>query len=124
MTVGLFLETHGERYYNQTQFTPPVSGYRQAPPVVSTLNNSSLTHDYSEEVVWSADTVEEEASEFNEQGLSRHNGDHDWACGVSHNGGYDDLQTYIKGEMTSIFQHAVFVETDPHFQLRTLLSLD
>ena len=108
ITVGLFLETHGNSYYNQAQFTPPVSGYNQVPPVVSTLNNSSLTHDYSEEVVWSADTVEEEATEFSDQRMSRHNGDHDWACGVNHNGGYDDLQTYIRGENELLFLHVTF----------------
>ena len=97
--VDLFLETHGNIHYNKPQFTPPVSGYNQVPPVVSTLNSTTLTYDYSEEVVWSADTVVVEGSEFSDQGLLSDNGDHDWECGVFYlNGRYNDLQTYIRGK--------------------------
>ena len=98
ITVGLFLELHGNSYYDQPQFPPPVSGYNQHPPPPSTLNSTTLIYDYSEEVVWRADRVEVDGTEFSAQGLTKYNGDHDWACGVSIvGGGYDDLQTYIRG---------------------------
>ena len=51
--------------------TPPVSGYNETPPVVSTLNRTTLTHDYSEEVAWSADSVVNYDTKFDAQGLSR-----------------------------------------------------
>ena len=43
------------------------------------------------------------STEFNEQGLTEFNGDHDWACGVNYPTGNSnkpdyDLQTYIRGE--------------------------
>ena len=100
ITVGLFLERHGKCYYIQPQFSPPVSGYNQHPPP-STLNSTTLTYDYSEEVVWRADRVEVDGTEFSDQGLTKYNGDHDWACGVNisdRGGDYDDLRTYIRGE--------------------------
>ena len=37
---------------------PPVLGYSQDPPLLNTLNSTTLTDDYSEEVVWRADRVE------------------------------------------------------------------
>ena len=97
ITVGMFLEKHGQDYY--TGNVPPVLGYSQDPPLLNTLNSATLTYDYSEEVVWRADRVEVDGTEFNEQGLTKYNADHDWACGVSYpTSGYDDLQTYIRGE--------------------------
>ena len=103
ITVGLFLERHGNSYYDSmfTTNVPPVSGYNQTPPPPSTLNSATHTYDYSEEVVWRADRVEVDGTEFSAQGLTKYNGDHDWACGVSiaGGGGYDDLQTYIRGEV-------------------------
>ena len=99
ITVGLFLEQHGNKHYDQPQFPPPVSAYNQYPPPPSTLNSATLTYDYSEEVVWRADRVEVDSTEFTEQGLTRYSGDHDWACVVyTVGGGYNDLQTYIRGE--------------------------
>ena len=78
---------------------PPVLGYSQDPPLLNTLNSTTLTYDYSEEVVWRADRVEVDSTEFNEQGFTKYNADHDWACGVSYpTSGYDDLHTYIRGE--------------------------
>lgn len=99
-TVGIYLERHGQSYYNAQ--IPAVLGYNQEPPCVHTLNITNLTYyDYSEEVVWRADRVEFDQTEFNEQGLTNNNGDHDWACGVHYSTkGYDDLQTYIRGEQS------------------------
>ena len=58
-----------------------------------------FTYDYSEEVVWRADTVVVDGTEFSEQGLTKYNGDHDWACHVDIlTVGEDVLQTYIRGE--------------------------
>ena len=101
ITVELFLERHGNTYYDPTINTnvPPVSGYNQHPPPPSILNSANHTYDYSEEVVWRADRVEVDETEFSAQGFTKHNGDHDWACGVNYvGGGYDDLQTYIRGK--------------------------
>ena len=99
ITVGLFLERRGNFHYFVRNNPAPVSGYNETPPVVKTLNSATLTHDYSEEVVWSADRVVEDASEFELQGLSRHNGDHDWACAYPSTSPHsDDIQTYIRGE--------------------------
>ena len=98
ITVGLFLETHSQMYYTPPRLVP-VSGYSQVLPTVSTLNSVTFTYDYSEEVVWSADKVVEDATEFRAQGVSKYNGDHDWACRVDYpDGEYDDLQTYIRGK--------------------------
>ena len=91
----MYLERHGQDYY--TVHAPPVLGYSQDPPLLNTLNSATLTYDYSEEVVWRADRVEVDQTEFNKQGLTKYNADHDWACGVSYSG-YDDLHTYIRGE--------------------------
>ena len=47
------------------------------------------------EVSWRADKVLRESTEFVAQGLTKYNGDHDWACRTS-----DAtllLQTYIRG---------------------------
>ena len=97
ITVGMFLERHGNGYYDVQ--VPPVLGYSQNPPYHNTLNSTTLTYDYFEEVVWRADRVEVDNTEFNDQGLTEYNGDHDWACGVNYpTSGYDDLQTYIRGE--------------------------
>ena len=95
ITVGMFLEVHGQSYYNVK--VPPVMGYSQIPPTVNTLNSASLTYDYSEEVVWRADRTEFDGTEFYEQGFTKYNADHDWACGVN-DPITDDLQTYIRGE--------------------------
>ena len=43
---------------------PPVLGYSQDPPLLNTLNSATLTYDYSEEVVWRADRVEFDSTEF------------------------------------------------------------
>ena len=97
ITVGMFLERHGQSHYNTN--IPPVMGYSQIPPTVNTLNSTTLTYDYSEEVVWRADRTEFDETEFDAQGFTKYNADHDWACGVSYPiSGYDDLQTYIRGE--------------------------
>ena len=56
ITVGMFLERHGQDYYIGN--VPPVLGYSQDPPLLNTLNSTTLTYDYSEEVVWRADRVE------------------------------------------------------------------
>ena len=97
LNVQLFLETHGNEYHDSA--TPPVSGYNQT-PAHSVLG--SYTYDYSEEVVWRADTVVVDGTEFSEQGVTKYNGDHDWACHVNIIGGtsndVDKLQTYIRGE--------------------------
>ena len=63
----------------------------------STLNDATFTYDYSEEVVWRAEKVIMQSTEFSDQGLTKYNGDHDWACKVDTNGHNYDLQTYIKG---------------------------
>ena len=89
-------------YYNNSNNPPPVSGYNQY-PAHSELGVA--TYDYSEEVVWRADTVVVDGTEFSDQGLTKYNGDHDWACHVDiKHGGKDVLQTYIRGEE---LQHAV-----------------
>ena len=97
LNVQLFLETHGNEYYDSA--TPPVSGYNQH-PAHSELG--LFTYDYSEEVVWRADTVVVDGTEFSDQGLTKYNGDHDWACHVnitrSISSDVDKLQTYIRGE--------------------------
>ena len=98
ITVEMFLERHGQTYYNGTNISP-VMGYSQIPPTVNTLNSTTLTYDYSEEVVWRANRTEFDETEFDEQGFTKYNADHDWACGVNYLiSGYDDLQTYIRGE--------------------------
>ena len=95
LTVELALEN---MYYNNSNNPPPVSGYNQHPNH-SVLNSDTFTYDYSEEVVWRADTVVVDGTEFSDQGLTRYNGDHDWACHVNiKNGLKDVLQTYIRGE--------------------------
>ena len=96
ITVGMFLERHSQQYYIGND--PPVLGYSQDPPLLNTLNSTTFTYDYSEEVAWTADRIEVDSTEFNES-FTKYNGDHDWACGVSYpTSGYDDLQTYIRGE--------------------------
>ena len=93
----MFLERHSQTYYNSQ--VPPVLGYNQTPPLLYTLNSATLTYDYSEEVVWRADRVEVDSTEFNGQGFTKYNADHDWGCGVNYpTSGYNDLQTYIRGE--------------------------
>ena len=97
----MFLETHGQDYYIGN--VPPVLGYSQDPPLLNTLNSTTLTDDYSEEVVWRADRVEFDTTEFDKQGLTKYNADHDWACGFNYptnnsNKPVYDLQTYIRGE--------------------------
>ena len=84
-------------YYTNPNNPPPVSGYNRHP------DHSELgvfTYDYSEEVVWRADTVVVDGTEFSDQGLTKYNGDHDWACHVDIKvvGIIDVLQTYIRGE--------------------------
>ena len=96
ITVGMFLERHSQQYYIGN--VPPVLGYSQDPPLLNTLNRATLTYDYSEEVLWRADRIEVDLTEFNDQGHTEYNAEHDWACGVTYSRGYDDLQTYIRGE--------------------------
>ena len=100
--VGLFVERRGEEvYYNKYLKHPPVFRYIQSPPTVSTLNSATLTHDYSDEVVWSADKVVNFDTEFDAQGLSKYNGDHGWACAVDYHNQtphFAVLQTYIRSE--------------------------
>ena len=99
ITVGIFLERHAQNFYNGTNIIPPVIGYSQIPPTVNTLNSTTLTYDYSEEVVWRADRTEFDETEFDDLGFTKYNADHDWACRVDNPiSGYDDLQTYIRGE--------------------------
>ena len=74
ITVGMFLERHSQQYYIRN--VPPVLGYGQDPPLLNTLNSTTLTYDYSEEVVWRADRVEVDSTEFNEQGFTKYNADH------------------------------------------------
>ena len=93
INFGMFLERHGQSYYDHV--VPPVIGYSEIPPTVNTLNSTNLTYDYSEEVVWRADRTEFDETEFGEQGFTKYNADHDWACVVNYL--YDDLQTYIRG---------------------------
>ena len=94
----MFLERHGQSYYDAV--VPPVLGYSQIPPVLNTLNSTALTYDYSETVTWRADRTEFDSTEFDEQGLTKYNADHDWACGVNYPiSGYDNLQTYIRCEI-------------------------
>ena len=94
LNVQMFLETYENEYYDSR--TPPVSGYNRH-PAHSELG--MLTHDYSEEVVWRADTVVVDGTEFSDQGVTKYNGDHDWACHVNITGGdIDVVQTYIRGE--------------------------
>ena len=47
------------------------------------------------EVIWRADEVLRESTEFIAQGLTKYNGDHDWACRISDTS--SSLQTYIRG---------------------------
>ena len=55
---------------------------------------SDSNFDIIKEVVWRADRVEINSTEFSDQGLTRYNGDHDWACGVNYpTNKYNDLQT-------------------------------
>ena len=100
--VGLFLDRRERAHYDHEDHPPPpVLGYVQNPSVVGTLNSATLTHDYSEEVVWSADRVVNYDTEFDAQGLSKQNGDHDWACAVDYPNQtphFATLQTYIRGE--------------------------
>ena len=97
----MFLERHGLSYYDTVD--PPVMGYSEIPPTVNTLNSTTLTYDYSEEVVWRADRTEFDQTEFDEQGFTKYNADHDWACVVNFLiNVYDDLQTYIRGETAQI----------------------
>ena len=98
ITVGIFLERHGQFYYNTK--TAAVQGYSQTPSLIKTLNSRTLAYDYSVVVTWRADQVEMDSTEFDQQGLTKHNGDHDWACGVDSIKGYDDLQTYIRGRQS------------------------
>ena len=94
-TVELALEN---MYYTNPNNPPPVSGYNQHPDH-SVLNSDTFTYDYSEEVVWRADTVVVDGTEFSDRGLTKYNGDHDWACHVNiTDGGKYVLQTYIRGE--------------------------
>ena len=119
ITVGMFLERHGQSYYDAKD--PPVIGYSQIPPTVTTLNSASLTYDYSEVVVWRADRTEFDRTEFDKQGFTKYNADHDWACGVSYpTKGYDDLQIYIRGE---IIMHRILRYLFHCFQLLTSLPL-
>ena len=111
----MFLEKHGQSFYNAVD--PPVMGYSQIPPTVNTLNSATLTNDYSEEVVWRADKIEFDETEFDEQGFTKYNADHDWACRVNDSIiAFDDLQTYIRGETvqnnyTKILFHCVQLPT-------------
>ena len=89
ITVGMYLERHGYSYFNSSYY---VLGYDEI------LNSTTLTYDYSEEVVWRADRVVVDSTEFKEHGLTKYNADHDWACGVNHSDKYEDLQTYIRGK--------------------------
>ena len=103
ITTGFLFSVYVElalenMYYNNSNKAPPVSGYNQH-PAHSELGVAIF--DYSEEVVWGADTVVVDGTEFSDQGLTRYNGDHDWACHVDSSTLVDDkdvLQTYIRGE--------------------------
>ena len=43
ITVGMFLERHSQQYYIGN--VPPVLGYSQDPPLLNTLNSTTLTYD-------------------------------------------------------------------------------
>ena len=96
--VGIFLERHGQSYYDK--IVPPVLGFNGIPPNMSILNSAKQTYDYYETVVWRADRVEVDETEFNES-FTKYNGDHDWACRFVYPmlpEKYEDLQTYIRGK--------------------------
>ena len=111
-TVKMYLENHENSNYT-AESPPPVLGYSMRPLSPTTLNEAGLIYDYSEEVVWKADRVVVDGTEFSDQGLTKYNGDHDWAC---HGGiqNYDDtnfLQTYIRGEnKIRYFVHDLFLQ--------------
>ena len=56
ITVKMYLENHENSDYT-AQSPPPVLGYSMRPLSPTTLNETDLIFDYSEEVVWRADTV-------------------------------------------------------------------
>ena len=95
---------------------PPVSGYNQIHPIVNTLNSTNLTHDYSEEVVWSANRVVYYDTEFSAQGMSKENGDQDWACAFDYpnqNPHFAVLQTYIRGERCKLGCPLILILINP-----------
>ena len=97
ITVKMYLENHENSDYT-AQSPPPVLGYIMQPLSPTTLNEADSTFGYSEEVVWRADTVVVDGTEFSDQGLTKYNGDHDWAChGDITNGDNNFLQTYVRG---------------------------
>ena len=99
ITVKMYLENHDGNSDYTAQSPPPVLGYSMRPLSPTTLNEADLIYDYSEEVVWRADTVVVDGTEFSDQGLTKYNGDHDWAChGGINSGDNYFLQTYIRGE--------------------------
>ena len=101
ITVKMYLENHDENSNYTAQSPPPVLGYSMRPLSQTTLNEAALVYDYSEEVVWeAADTLVVEGTELSDQGLTKYNGDHDWAChsGINNGGCNYFLQTYIRGE--------------------------
>ena len=97
INVEIYLERHGGHYYS-TQI-PAVQGYNETPPSTSILNSATNTYAYSETVVWSADKVVVDRTDFDDIGFTKYNGDHDWACRVEFMSGkpFEDLQTYIRG---------------------------
>ena len=93
INVKMFLESHGNSYYNNQ--IPPVLGYNETPPLL--MSTSGTCHYYSEEVVWQANSVVTDSTDFSEEGLTKYNGDHDWSCQVETHNNY--LQTYIRGTL-------------------------
>ena len=101
ITVKMYLENHDGNSDYTAQSPPPVLGYSMQPLSPTTLNEAGLIYDYSGEVVWKADTVVVDSTEFSDQGLIKYNGDHDWACHADFKNDYGTnfLQTYIRGEL-------------------------
>ena len=91
-TVGMFLESRGNSYYNNQ--IPPVLGYTETPSLLMITNE---TYHYYSQVVWQANSVVTDSTDFSEEGLAKYNGDHDWSCQIET---YNySLQTYITGKL-------------------------
>ena len=82
-------------YYNNQPV--PVIGYSQQAPALRLVSSSPVTYDSYSVVEWKADTIVIDQSEFENQNLTKHNGDHDWACLTDQNNVKNNLQTYIRG---------------------------
>ena len=96
LNVELNLEVHHRFIYYAK--TVPGRNHHLVPMI---LDDNLVLYDYTAEVVWRADIVVVNGTEFSDQGLTKYNGDHDWACHVDVDSNFKDdseLQTYIRGE--------------------------